>query len=57
MRIERVEAFPIRLRRDLGEATGTAGSPTKLGAGAGAYRWSSVYPALYSDLNTSRRRW
>lgn len=47
MRIARVEARPIRLPRDLTAATGTAGSPTAL-SGNGSYRWSSIFPALYS---------
>ncbi len=48
MRICSVEAFPIRLPRDLSSATGTAGSPTLLQAGRGDYRWSAAYPCLYS---------
>ncbi|MGC8792147.1 MAG: enolase C-terminal domain-like protein, partial [Bryobacteraceae bacterium] len=47
--IRSVEAFPVRLPREAGRATGTAGSPTHLGEAAGAYRWSAVYPALYSE--------
>lgn len=47
--IRRVEAFPIRLPRDGARSRGTAGSPTALGRKAGAYRWSAVYPALYSE--------
>ncbi len=47
-RIAAVEAFPIRLWRDLPAATGTAGTPTALGNPAGPYHWSAVYPALYS---------
>jgi len=39
----------VRLPRNLEAATGTAGSPTAL-RGAGDYRWSEVYPALYSTL-------
>lgn len=46
-RIRNVEAFAVRAPRDLGEATGLAGSPTKLKGGAD-YRWSEAYPALYS---------
>ncbi|MCP5114170.1 MAG: mandelate racemase/muconate lactonizing enzyme family protein, partial [bacterium] len=49
-RIARVETFPIRLPRDIGGATGTAGSPTVLGTSAGGYRWSSVFPTLYSEF-------
>lgn len=47
MKIEKLEAWPIRLPRDIAAATGTAGSPTKL-AGSGDYRWSTVFPCLYS---------
>jgi len=47
--IRRIEAFPIRLPRDLSRSLGTAGTPTSLGKTAGAYRWSAVYPALYSE--------
>lgn len=48
MRIEKLEAWPVRLPRDMGKATGGAGTPTKLALGNGDYRWSEVYPALYS---------
>lgn len=48
MRIAKVEAWPVRLPRDIGAATGTAGSPTQLSPAKGAYRWSSVFPCLYS---------
>lgn len=48
MKIVSIEARPVRLPRDLQHATGTAGSPTVLASGRGDYRWSSVYPALYS---------
>ncbi len=48
MKITSIEAVPVRLRRDLSAATGTAGSPTPLAPGAGDYRWSQVYPCLYS---------
>jgi D-galactarolactone cycloisomerase len=48
MRISSVEAFPIRLPRDLRSATGTAGSPTVLLGEKGDYRWSAAYPCLYS---------
>ena len=54
MRIRSVESFPIRLPRDIGEATGRAGSPTVLAAGASSYRWSQVFPCLYStDFETA----
>lgn len=48
MRIKRIDAIPIRLPRDLKGATGTAGSPTVLAPGSSDYRWSEVYPCLYS---------
>jgi galactonate dehydratase len=48
MKIAAVEARAIRLPRDIAAATGTAGSPTVLAPGASNYRWSSVYPCLYS---------
>lgn len=48
MKIARIDAWPLRIPRDIGGATGTAGSPTLLAAGTADYRWSSVYPALYS---------
>jgi galactonate dehydratase len=48
MKITRIEARPVRLPRDIARATGTAGSPTILAPSAGDYRWSSVYPCLYS---------
>ncbi|MCZ2149274.1 MAG: mandelate racemase/muconate lactonizing enzyme family protein [Bryobacterales bacterium] len=50
MKITAIEAFPVRMPRDMDAATGTAGSPTQLAAGAGGsgYRWSTVFPCLYS---------
>jgi galactonate dehydratase len=48
MKIRSVEAFAVRVPRDIGAAAGLAGSPTVLGAGRGDYRWSLTYPALYS---------
>lgn len=48
MKITSIKAFPVRLPRDLDEATGTAGSPTALAAGGSGYRWSAVFPCLYS---------
>ena len=47
--IRRIEAFPIRLPRDVSCSLGATGTPTSLGKAAGAYRWSAVYPALYSE--------
>lgn len=48
MKIRGIEARPVRLPRDMGAATGTAGTPTQLAPGQGDYRWSQVYPCLYS---------
>ncbi len=48
MIIEKIEAWPVRLPRDFSKAMGGAGTPTRLAGGAGDYRWSEVYPALYS---------
>jgi len=47
MQILSIEAFPVRLPRDLDAARGTAGSPTPL-KGSGDYRWSTAYPVIYS---------
>jgi galactonate dehydratase len=47
-RIQSVEAIPVRLPRDLEEATGTAGSPSVLRSGVTDYRWSANVPAIYS---------
>lgn len=53
MKISKVEAFPVRLARDGASAQGSAGSPHRLTEGAGRYRWSTHYPALYSvDFET-----
>lgn len=48
MRIATIEAFAVRLPRDLISATGTAGSPTTLQEGSAKYRWSAAYPCLYA---------
>lgn len=48
MKIAKIEARPFRMPRDMQAATGTAGTPTLLAKGAGDYRWSDVYPVLYS---------
>lgn len=48
MKITRITSRAICLPRDIGAATGTAGTPTAMGATAGDYRWSAVYPCLYS---------
>ena len=45
-----VQAFPVRLPRDLKAATGSAGSPSQLTEGTFAYRWSSTVKALYSTF-------
>jgi hypothetical protein len=44
----------VRIPRDREQAQRTAGSPTPLGKQEGQYRWSSVFPALYSvDFETA----
>ena len=48
-RIDRVEAIPVSAPRDREAARGTAGSPTELGARAGAYQWSKTVATVYSD--------
>jgi D-galactarolactone cycloisomerase len=48
MRIESIDAFPVRLPRDHQEGLGSAGSPARL-EGAGEYRWASSYACLYSS--------
>jgi D-galactarolactone cycloisomerase len=48
MKIARITATPVRLPRDIGAATGTAGSPTLLAPGDSDYRFSTVFPCLYS---------
>jgi L-alanine-DL-glutamate epimerase-like enolase superfamily enzyme len=47
MKILSVDSFPVRLRRELAGALGTAGSPAQLRGEAG-YRWAESYPCLYS---------
>ena len=49
MRIASLDAFPIKLARDVAAGTGAAGLPAKLAAGDFAYRWSSTFPTLYSS--------
>jgi galactonate dehydratase len=49
MRIASLEAFPIKLARDVAAGTGAAGLPAKLAEGAFAYHWSSTFPTLYSS--------
>ncbi len=54
MKIIRIEAIPVRIPRDRGRAERTAGSPTPLDELDGPYRWSTVFPALYSvDFETA----
>ena len=48
MKISAIEAIPVRLPREREKAVRTAGSPTALIDGAGDYRWSAVFPALYA---------
>ncbi|MBC7928698.1 MAG: mandelate racemase/muconate lactonizing enzyme family protein, partial [Bryobacteraceae bacterium] len=48
MKIETVEAIPVRLPRERERAQRTAGSPTSLEDSGSRYRWSSTVPALYS---------
>ena len=45
--IDRVEAIPVRIPRDLTAATGTAGTPTTLTPNRYDYRWSETYEVLY----------
>ena len=47
MRIQSIDAFPVRLPRDLDGALGSAGSPARL-EGEGEYRWAATYPCMYS---------
>ncbi len=48
MKITAVQAFPIKIPRDLAEARGTAGSPAPLTTGASDYRFAATYQTLYS---------
>lgn len=49
-RIEHIEAFALRIPRDVVESRGTAGTPAALAGSAGArYRWASHYRTLYAD--------
>lgn len=48
MKITNVTAYAIKIPRDLAEASGTAGSPAPLVAGASNYRFATTYPTLYS---------
>ena len=54
MKISGVEAFPVHIPRERNQAERTAGSPTPLQGRTGLYRWSTVFPALYStDFETA----
>lgn len=48
MRIESVEALPIRVHRDVERTTGTAGLPSRLESSQWNYRWSEAFPTLYA---------
>lgn len=48
MRITRIEAFAIKIPRDLSDARGTAGSPAPLAESRNEYRWAANYQTLYS---------
>lgn len=48
-RIARIEALPVSIARDLNQATGMAGSPSKLVESTGKYKWSSTVAAIYSE--------
>lgn len=45
--IDRVDAIPVRIPRDLNAATGTAGTPTTLKPSRYDYKWSETYEVLY----------
>jgi D-galactarolactone cycloisomerase len=47
MTIDRIDAIPVRIPRDLHAATGTAGTPTALTPNRYDYRWSETYEVLY----------
>ena len=49
MHIASLDAFPIKLARDVAAGTGAAGLPAKLAEGAFAYHWSSTFRTLYSS--------
>jgi len=48
MKITSVQAFPIKIPRDLNDARGTAGSPAALAESQNEYRWATNYRTLYS---------
>jgi galactonate dehydratase len=54
LKISSIEAIPVRIPRDRERAQRTAGSPTPLDNRERQYRWSTVFPALYSiDFETA----
>jgi len=48
MKITAIQAFAIKIPRDLTEARGTAGSPAPLIDSRNDYRWATNYQTLYS---------
>jgi D-galactarolactone cycloisomerase len=50
MRITRVDAFPVKISRDVEAARGTAGSPAPLREAATEYRFAESYQTLYSSM-------
>ncbi len=48
MKITAVQAFAIKIPRDLTNATGSAGSPAPLVESRNEYRWATNYQTLYS---------
>ena len=48
MRIESIEALPVRAPRDVERTTGTAGLPSRLESSQWNYRWSEAFPTLYA---------
>jgi len=57
MRISRVDAFAIKIQRDVEAARGTAGSPAPLLEAATEYRFAESYQTLYSSrIETTRPR-
>jgi D-galactarolactone cycloisomerase len=48
MKITAVQAFAVKIPRDLTDATGSAGSPAPLIESRNEYRWATNYQTLYS---------
>ncbi|HEY6399763.1 MAG TPA: mandelate racemase/muconate lactonizing enzyme family protein, partial [Blastocatellia bacterium] len=48
MKITAIQAFAVKIPRDLTDATGSAGSPAHLIESRNEYRWATNYPTLYS---------